>query len=1149
MLAAAVDQGVAGRGSVWCIRGEPGVGKTRLALEILDHARCRGAIAALATSWDLGGAPAYWPWIELLRSVAAADPGGRPPPDLGADAAARDRFAMFDEVRRHLRVVASDRPLVLVLDDLHTADLSTLLLLRFVAGGVDDAPITLIGTYRPVDVALRDDPGDPEGVEALDHLGAATRHGGDLDLTGLSADEVDELVRRRFDADVAASSPALEGLVARVVERSGGNPLFVHHLATAMAEHLGAGPSRVPAGLGEVPGDVPDSIRRLFAGRLDRLDDVTRHGLRVAAVVGATFDAGIVAEVIGEDTGSDTGDPSWIARLEAAAGLELVHRVATSEAAPTAVGEAWLFSHPVLREVLLDELSPADRQRWHGAVLEGLLRRGPQAASPDRLAHHLLNAGVDRSVEAAVACERAADDAIGSAAFEDAVGHYRKGLRALDRVHDPEEPDAAATDRIRLRLLVGLGRAMWRAPQRRGSDEVFDRAWAIAERLDDLDGLVASALGGGHSKAFTRTYPSEAVRRCEEVLQRLTDDPSAERGLLYAKLASELVGHPNQSLARAAALEALRLARLVDDPRCTGEALAAVLVTDLGPDGLDERMEMAAEMLDIAARTGDLAIAVQARFQLVGALVQLGDRSRLDAVIDAQGREVHELAEPGYLRHAVWFQAMAATVDGDVDRAERLADEGLAAASVADDPDGPIVWGGQVGVVRWMQGRVDEFEPLYRDMVAASDEPVWTTTLAWLWSRNGMIASARGLLDRLGPAGVATIPRDRHWLLTMVTAAETAARTGHVEIGEVAERLLLPYSDQHVPIAMGISYWGTVARPLGLLALAAGRRAEGIEHLQRAIDLTARFGAAPWMVEAQLDLAEALLDAVGDPVAASRITALLDDAGSVAERLCLTELLGRVAGARARLVSFDPPPRVGPTVSVPTVLTEDSSRPQIRVLGRFACTDVAGVEVQWNSRKARSLLKSLVAARGNRLTREALIDWLWPDEAPSSVANRLAVAVATVRRSLDPGRRFERDAFVGADRHAVWLETEAVDVDLWRFADLAEDALASGSVDALRIASAAYRGTAFADDPADDWWFAAREQTRSQMVEVCRALASSARASDDRRAEAEALRLLLAADPYDESAHLGLVHLHRASGAHGLADLAEARRRAALTGT
>ena len=1142
-LTGAVEAGSSGRGSAWFVRGEPGVGKTRLALEALDLARAHGAIAALATSWDLGGAPPYWPWVELLRSVTREDPRRRPPPDLTltSSTADRDRFALFDEVRRHLRDVAADRPLVFVLDDLHTADLSTLLLLRFVAGGVDDTAITIIGTYRPADIAIRDDPGDPSGKEAAAHLDAAARHGGNIDLAGLSPDEVGELVRGRFGA--ATTPVVLENLVAHVVDRSGGNPLFVNHVAAVMVERLEAESSRTVADLRDVPTDVPDSIRRLFAGRLDRLDDATRHGLRVAAVVGASFDPEFVAGIV--------GDPELPGRLGPAAELELVHRAA-GPSAPS--GESWTFGHPVLREVLLDEITPLDRERWHGDVLGALVERGPQAASADRLAHHLLHAGDDRAINAAEACDRAAVDAIGSAAFEDAVGHYRKGVRALDRARGVTGVDAMASDRLRMRLLIGLGRTLWRASQRGGDDEVFDEVWEIATRLDDLEGLVAASLGGGFSKAFTKTFPNEAVRRCEQVLQRLPDEPSVDRGLLYAKLASELVGHPDQSRARGAALEALRIARTVDDPLCTGEALAAVLVTDLGPDRLDERMAMADEMLDIAARTGDLAIAVQARFQLVGALVQLGDRARLDAVIDAQRREVDELAEPGYLRHAVWFQAMAATVDGDAERAERLADDGLAAASVAADPDGPIVWGGQLGVVRWMQGRVDEFEPLYRDMAAASDEPVWTTILAWLWARDGMVTAARGLLDRFGPAGLEVVPRDRHWLLAMVTVAETAARTGHVVMGEVVERLLEPYHDQHVPIAMGISYWGTVARPLGLLALAAGRRTEGIAHLERAVELTARFGAVPWMVEVQLDLVDVLLDDVGDPNASTRVGALLDDASAAAERLGLVESLERITASRARLVALTRPagPEPRPTNGSASGWAADApvgDRPRLHVLGEFVCIDVDGDTVHWSSRKARSLLKLLVAARGARLGRESLIDQLWPGEAPQSVSNRLAVAVATIRRSLDPTHRCGREAFVGANRHAVWIVDDAIDVDLWNFLDLASAALSAGSDGSLRIAAAAYRGPAFADDPADDWWFAAREQARGRMIDVCRALASSAHRSGDRRAEADALRKLLAADPYDETAHQGLVELHRSAGAHGLAELAEARWRAALIGT
>jgi DNA-binding SARP family transcriptional activator len=229
--------------------------------------------------------------------------------------------------------------------------------------------------------------------------------------------------------------------------------------------------------------------------------------------------------------------------------------------------------------------------------------------------------------------------------------------------------------------------------------------------------------------------------------------------------------------------------------------------------------------------------------------------------------------------------------------------------------------------------------------------------------------------------------------------------------------------------------------------------------------------------------------------------------------------------------------------------------PRVRVLGGFACVDVDGNDVVWSSRKARSVLKLLVAARGARVPRDVLSERLWPGEAPSAVANRLSVAISTVRRSLDPRGAFPRSSFVGVDRDTVWLESSRVDVDLERFLGAASNALrqcerSDGSADhamrRLQSAAALHGGVAFADDPYDDWWAATREQVSSVFSEVCHNLAMVAQDAGLDESAAAALRAALDADPYDERAHRSLVGLHRARGAHGLADLADERYRIAM---
>ena len=874
-LRGAVDDAARGRGSVWLVRGPPGIGKTRLATEVREYAHGLGAGTSHAFSWDQGGAPPFWPWRVVTQVIGASSTS---PPLVGIGDVDvlphddRDRFRLFDDALAFFRSVSEEAPVVIVLDDLHEADLATILLLRFIAEGIAAIPMMVIGTYRPADLVQRTELGEA----AADHLEQAARSGGSVDLSGLRVEDVRSLLLDQPDAESAAVD---DQFVARVTALTQGNPLFIQHLAPTLLDRRRDGDIARLGAASDLDGDLPDSIRRIIHQRLEWLEPDAREVLRIAAVAGPEVDVTTLVELSGRSS-------DWIVgRLSRTAELVFV----------TLDGGRVRFRHPLVREVLLAELDGGVRAELHGRVADWMTSDDQQMAQVDVLAHHLARAGSARALEAAHASAAAARQALETFAFEDAIFHLRRALGSVDRLAPLEDQLVA----LRADLLMELGRTYWRASRRPECDEVFDEAWELAWSLGDTKRLAEAALGGGFSKAFTTTSPNERVTRCEVALERVGPAPTVTRSLLLAKLASELVGELDPAGSRAAAAESLRIARLVGDDRAIGEALAAVLVNDLGPDRVDLRIEMADEMLDIARRTSDLALAVQARFQLVGALVELGERKRLEVVVADQHRAVHALAEPGFLRHDVWFRAMLASVDSTIELAEALTDEGLAASGIAHDPDGALVWGGQLGVIRWMQGRINELEPLYRDMAASSPEPVWPAVLAWLWARNGMLAAADGQLEQVRAATIAAAPRDRNWLLAAVTAAEATARIGRREEVDAFIELLDPYRDHLVPIAMGISFWGSVARPLAMLHLARGDVDDALMNHERAIDATARFGALAWLVESQLDLAEVLVHRVNTPSARRRAAALTEEAGMTAQRCELAEAIDRVRVLRA----------------------------------------------------------------------------------------------------------------------------------------------------------------------------------------------------------------------------------------------------------
>ena len=213
---------------------------------------------------------------------------------------------------------------------------------------------------------------------------------------------------------------------------------------------------------------------------------------------------------------------------------------------------------------------------------------------------------------------------------------------------------------------------------------------------------------------------------------------------------------------------------------------------------------------------------------------------------------------------------------------------------------------------------------------------------------------------------------------------------------------------------------------------------------------------------------------------------------------------------------------------------------RIETLGGFAV--LRGGELvrlsEWQSKRARELLKLLVSRRGRPASRTHLMETLWPEEEPERLANRLSVALTTVRGVLDP-RREAHDDYVLADKEAVALNIEALDIDLEWFLAAAADGLSSlrrgdvaGGLPTLEAAAAAYCGDFLEENPYDDWAVAAREDARAAFVAVSRALAAQAAPSHPDEAVPHLLRIL-EIDRYDEPANLGLVAALVGAGRHG----------------
>ncbi len=320
---------------------------------------------------------------------------------------------------------------------------------------------------------------------------------------------------------------------------------------------------------------------------------------------------------------------------------------------------------------------------------------------------------------------------------------------------------------------------------------------------------------------------------------------------------------------------------------------------------------------------------------------------------------------------------------------------------------------------------------------------------------------------------------------------------------------------------------------------AAAASAAGVRRdragLAESIELRVLAAPDPARELSRLEQAATIWQELRSPLGEARVALLAALLSEDVESAREAEQALRTLGAR------------GYRTALSSLLPHDGRQPLVvQALGRFRV--LRGGEpiplAAWQSRKARDLLKILVARRGRPTPRDYLMEALWPQQNPEKLGNRLSVLLSTVRTVLDPDKRFDGDHFVAADRSSLWLQPENLTVDVERFLTAASDALAAmreGSPDAgagLTAAEAAYSGDFLEEDAYEEWAIALREEARAAYTEVARALAEDASTRGQADAATRYYLRVLERDPYDEPAHLGLVAALDAAGRHG-----EARRR------
>ena len=567
-LEARLGEAIRGRGSLMLLGGEPGVGKTRLAEQILDAGLRHRCLPLTGRCYEMGGAEPFIPFVEVLEQTAERLPAAELRDALG-DAAPevarllpdlRSRFPdippplemspeqqrrfLFKSVTDFFERAAHARALVVLLDDLQWADESTLLLLQHLAPHLEQMPMLMLGTYRDVELDLQRP--FAQVLETLTRQRLAKR---------ITVRRLPETSVREMLVALGGPSPP-QALVESIFAGTEGNPFFVeevfHHLAEEGVLFGDQEPGEWRADLDVDDLQVPEGVRLVLARRLRRVGEETQHVLTAAAVVGRSFSLSLL-EALGDVTGDDL-----LTALEEAEAAHLIVGVGRRET-------RWEFSHALIRQTLVGTLSLPRRQQLHQRIAEAIEATTGDALETRtaELAHHLYQAGtaVDASKTVSV-LQRAAEQVHGQGAFDEALKLLDNALPLV-----PETEQA-----VRAALLLARGGALQSLEQSERALTDLEQAVTLYEQVGDVEGTGQASWAFAYLAGW-RADNARRISVARRGLAMVGERPGTTRCRLLAAAAFVLGAAGEVGEAHRLIAKAIAEAESLDDTRLLGQLL------------------------------------------------------------------------------------------------------------------------------------------------------------------------------------------------------------------------------------------------------------------------------------------------------------------------------------------------------------------------------------------------------------------------------------------------------------------------------------------------------------------------------------------------------------------------------------------------
>ncbi len=891
-LQQALQRAVDGQPGIALLAGEPGIGKTRTAQQMIAHAAQQGVLALWGRCPEEAGAPPYWPWVQLMRRwialhdeaelarvfaaaapLASLDPQfacylPQPAADLSGGDPAQARFRLFDAVAGFWQRAASRQPLLLVFDDLHRADVPSLKLLEFVMAEAGRSRLLVLGSYRDAELGAQH-PLSQTLLQLQRHARVQR-----LLLGGFSAAETAEFV-----ATAGLAAPEWGVLMH---ERSEGHPLFLAEMVRDMLPSGAAAGADARVKLRH----LPNGVREVIAERLTTLTPPCLDLLQRAAVIGRQFPVALLCHL---------AEQMSLSRCQ-----ELLHEArAASLVDQSADAGTWQFAHMLMRDALYEQLPAAQCQALHRRVAEALTQQHADDPVPvlSALAHHWHAAG--DAAQAVEYAARAAQQATAMLAHEEAMRLYRLAAETL--------PAAASHDAARCRMLLALGEAQNSTGDSAGAMPTFNRAAVQARRLGDAALLTRAAFGIAKTIWQLGSDGTPAVVLLEEALSLVPADDRHQQIALLSALCRSLLFASRPVQAEQAWRQAVAVARALGEPRMVYEALSSISAGRWYPESLALRIEAAREAVDLVQQTPEVQwLSTTVIGWNTGDLMESGDSVR--ALASARMHLDYSLAagEPFNEAAALASQAMVATHQGRFGEGEALALQALRCGERFDRANAAGMFGVQMFTLRRHQGRLRELAPvLERFLQEQSVARTWRPGLAILHCELGARDAARQVFEDLAADSFAGLPNDAIRSASLAYLAEVCAWLGDTAHAPQLHALLLPYAGRCIVFGAHTATLGSTDRLLGLLSATLQQWSEAQRHFETAIDVDQRSGGRPWLPRTRCDFAQMLLRR-GDAGDREQALLQLDSALEEAQALGLASVIERAQALRQPLAEAAP---------------------------------------------------------------------------------------------------------------------------------------------------------------------------------------------------------------------------------------------------